>query len=249
VFALKLPGEMSSLFMAHASVGPAIVVNFTHDAVHQRLAIAHGYAHAVCEPMGTIRVCTNANAKELIERRAAAFAAAFLLPASGVAETVRRLGKGQPSRLEYWAFDAATEQSVRAEERSTPGSQTMTYLDGVWIARRFGTTYSLAIARLLGLGLIAESDRRRLLRSAVVALAQECLAFLDQASARVSSSSVSNTAVALSDLPAERFYMAIEAYRRGLMTKADLAGEAVSLSLQLPGLSDSRLLEFAQAAR
>jgi hypothetical protein len=53
----------------------------------------------------------------------------------------------------------------------------------------------------------------------------------------------------LSDLVAEQFYMAIEAYRRGLMTKADLAGEAVSLSLQLPGLSDSRLLELAEAAR
>jgi transcriptional regulator with XRE-family HTH domain len=246
VFALNLPGEMSSLFIAHASVGPAIVVNFTHDAVHQRLAIAHGYAHAVCEPMGTIRVYTNA--KELIERRAAAFAAAFLLPAAGVAGTVRRLGKGQPSRQEYWAFDAATEQSVRAEERSTPGSQTMTYLDGMWIARRFGTTYKLAIARLLGLGLIAESDQRRLLRPTAVARAQECLALLDPASA-LSSPSSSNPVVALSDLPAERFYMAIEAYRRGLMTKADLADEAVSLSLQLPGLSDSRLLELAEAAR
>ena len=125
----------------------------------------------------------------------------------------------------------------------------MTYLDGVWIARRFGTTYKLAIARLLGLGLIAESDRRRLLRSTVIALAQECLALLDQASARVSPALPSNTVVALSDLPAERFYMAVEAYRRGLMTKADLAGEAVSLSLQLPGLSDSRLLELAEAAR
>ena len=43
--------------------------------------------------------------------------------------------------------------------------------------------------------------------------------------------------------------MAIDAYRRRLKTKADLAGEAVSLSLQLPGLSDSRLLAFAEAAR
>jgi hypothetical protein len=41
-----------------------------NDATRQRLAIAHGYAHAVCEPMGTIRVCTTANAKELIERPA-----------------------------------------------------------------------------------------------------------------------------------------------------------------------------------
>ena len=249
VFALRLPDSIADLFIAHTSAGVAIVVNFTHDAVRQRLAIAHGYAHAVCEPMGTIRVCTNANAKELIERRAAAFAAAFLLPAAGVVETVRRLGKGQPSRQEYWGFDAATEQSVRAEERSTPGSQTMTYLDGVWIARRFGTTYSLAIARLLGLGLIAESDRRRLLRSTVVALAQECLALLGPASSRASSSSSSNAVVALSDLAADRFYMTIEAYRRGLMTKADLASDAVSLSLQLLGLSDSRVLELAEAAR
>jgi IrrE N-terminal-like domain len=248
VFALKLPDEMSSLFIAHASAGLAIVVSLTHDVVHQRLAIAHGYAHAVCGPTGTIRVCTSANAKELIERRAAAFATAFLLPASGVAGTVHRLGKGQPSRQEYWAFDAASEQSVRAEERSTPGSQTMTYLDGVWIARRFGTTYSLAIARLLGLGLIAESDRRRLLRPAAVALAQECLAILG-ASARGWLSSSSNTVAALSDLPAERLYMAVEAYRRGLMTKADLVDEAASLSPQLPGLSESRLLELAEAAR
>ena len=43
--------------------------------------------------------------------------------------------------------------------------------------------------------------------------------------------------------------MAVEAYRRGLMTKADLVSEAVSLSLQLPGLSDSQLLELADAAR
>jgi transcriptional regulator with XRE-family HTH domain len=192
VFALKLPDELSGLFIAHASVGHAIVVNVTHDAIRQRLAIAHGYAHAVCEPMGTIRVCTHANAKELIERRAAAFAAAFLLPASGVAGTVQRLGKGQPSRQEYWAFDAATEQSVRTEERSTPGSQTMTYLDGVWIARRFATTYTLAIARLLGLGLIAESDRRRLLRPSAVALAQECVAILGATSARGPSPPSSN---------------------------------------------------------
>jgi transcriptional regulator with XRE-family HTH domain len=248
VFALQLPDEFSDLFIADASVGFAIVVNLTHDAVRQRLAIAHGYAHAVCEPTDTIRVCTNANAKELIERRAAAFAVAFLLPAAGVAGTVHRLGKGQPSRQEYWAFHAASEQSVRAEERSTPGSQTMTYLDGVWIARRFGTTSALAIARLLGLGLIAESDRRRLLRPAAVALAQECLALLG-APARVWLSSSSNTVAALSDLPADRLYMAIEAYRRGLMTKADLVDEAVSLSLQLPGLSESRLLELAEAAR
>jgi hypothetical protein len=65
----------------------------------------------------------------------------------------------------------------------------------------------------------------------------------------VSFSSSAHAVAVLSDLPAEQFYMAIEAYRRGLITKADLASEAASLSLQLPRLSDSRLLEFAEAAR
>lgn len=247
VFALTLPDELSALFIAHASVGLALVVNVTHDAVRQRLAIAHGCAHAVCEPMGTIRVCTKANANELIERRAAAFAAAFLLPASGVVETVRGLGKGQASRQVQWVFDATTEQSVRAEERSAPGSQTMTYVDVVWIARRFGTTYTLTVSRLFGLGLIAESDCTRLLRPKCVELARECLAILGPPSARVPSPP--HAVVVLSDLEAEHFYMAIEAYRRGLITTADLRFEATSLSMQLSGLSESRFLELAEAAR
>jgi Zn-dependent peptidase ImmA (M78 family)/DNA-binding XRE family transcriptional regulator len=244
VFALDVPDGLSGLFVEHSSVGFAIVVNANYDMVRQRFAIAHGYAHAVFERAGTIRVCAHANAKELIERRADAFAGALLLPASGVEEAVRRLGKGQPSRQAYRAFDAATEQSVRAEARSTPGSQTMTYVDVMRIARRFGITYKLTVSRLLGLGLISESESKHLLGPKYVELASECLAILGSESARVPSS---NDVAVLSDLSAERFSMAIEAYRRGLITKADLRIEAVSL--RLPGLSEAKLLELAEAAR
>jgi Zn-dependent peptidase ImmA (M78 family) len=246
VFALKLPDKLSGLFIAHESVGRAIVVNLAHHAIDQRLAIAHGYAHAVCEPMGTIRVCTKANANELIERRAAALAAAFLLPASGVVETVRGLGKGQPSRQVQWIFDTATERSVRAEERSTPGSQVITYLDVASIARRFGTAYGLTVSRLLGQGLISAADSTRLLKPKLVELAGEWVTLF---SSKAATPHPAYHVVVLSDLNAERAYMAVEAYRRGLMTKADLASDAVTLSLQVPGLSETKLLEFAEAAR
>jgi transcriptional regulator with XRE-family HTH domain len=246
VFALKLPDELSALFIAHASVGRAIVVNVTYDAVHQRLAIAHSYAHAVCEPMGTIRVCMKASANELIERRAAAFAGAFLLPASGVAETVRGLGKGLPSRQVQWVFDTATERSVRAEERSTPGSQMMTYLDVAWIARRFGTAYRTTVSRVLAQGVIAEAVSTRLLKPKVVELAEEWVTLLG---ARAATPHPGYAISVLSDLNADRAHMAVEAYRRGLITKTDLEMEAVTLSLQVPGLSDVKLLEFAEAAR
>ena len=246
VFALKLPDTLSSLFIAHASVGRAIVVNLAHHPVDQRLAIAHSYAHAVCEPMGTIRVCTKVNANELIERCAAAFAAAFLLPASGVVDTVRGLGKGQPSRQVQWIFDAATERSVRAEERSTPGSQVITYLDVASITRRFGTAYRLTVSRLLGQGLISEAESTRLLKPKLVDLAGEWLTLF---SSRAAKPHPAYHVVVLSDLNAERAYMAVEAYRRGLITKGDLASDAVTLSLQVPGLSETKLLEFAEAAR
>lgn len=246
VLALDLPDRVSGLFVQHSSIGFAIVVNAKFDAARQRSAIAHGYAHAVIEPTGTVRVCGHANAKELIERRADAFAGAFLLPAAGVGETVRRIGKGQPSRQVRWVFDTATERSVRAEERSTPGSQVLTYVDATWIARRFGVGYKLAISRLLGLGLISDADVKRLLRPKFVELGGEWLTLFRSKGAPPHPAYPVSV---LSDLNAEWAYMSVEAYRRGLITKADLAGDAVTLSLLVPGLSETKLLEFAEAAR
>lgn len=244
VFALDLPDRMSQVFVQHPSVGCVVVVNAKHDVERQRFAIVHGYAHAVIESAGTIRVCTHANAKELNERRADAFAGAFLLPASVVLNAVRGLGKGQPSRQVQWVFDAAKEQAVRAEERSTPGSQTMTYVDVVRIAGRFGAGYRLTVSRLLGLGLISETDSARLLRSKFVELAREWSILFGSETARARSP---HKVAVLSDLNAERAHMAVEAYRRGLLTRADLATEA--LSLQVPGLSEPKLIAFAEAAR
>jgi len=246
VFALKLPEDLSALFVAHASVGRAIVVNITHNPVDQRLAIAHSYAHAVCEPMGAIRVCTKASANELIERRAAAFGVAFLLPAAGVAETVHGLRKGEASRQVQWVFDAATERSVRTEKRSAPGSQVMTYLDVASIARRFGAAYRPTVSRLLGQGLISEGDSARLLKPKFVELAGEWVTLF---SSRGAMPHRGYAISVLSDLPSEHAHMTVEAFRRGLITKADLLREAVTLSLQMPGLSDAKLLEFAEAAR
>jgi hypothetical protein len=196
--------------------------------------------------MGSIRVCTKRNANELIERRAAAFAAGFLLPASGVVDTVRALGKGQASRQVQWLFDAATERSVRTEERSTPGSQVVTYLDVAWIVRRFGATYRLTVSRLLGQGVIAEADSIRLLKPKFVELAGEWLTLFNP---RVRTAHPGYAISVLSDLNAERAHMAVEAYRRGLITKADLIDQAVTLSLQVPGLSETKLLAFAGAAQ
>jgi hypothetical protein len=60
---------------------------------------------------------------------------------------------------------------MSSEQRSTPGSQTITYVDVASIAQRFRATYNLTVSRLLGLGLISESDSERLLKRKFVEIA------------------------------------------------------------------------------
>ena len=122
----------------------------------------------------------------------------------------------------------------------------MTYLDVAWIARRFGAAYSLTVSRLLGQGLISEADSKRLLKHKLVELASEWLTLFNSKGATPHPEYAISV---LSDLNAEHAHMAVEAYRRGLITKADLREEAVTLSLQVPSLSEAKLLEFAEAAR
>lgn len=69
------------------------------------------------------------NAAELIEKRANAFAAAFLLPREGVIEVLASLDKGQPSRSDETVFDAATGGHFDAQSRQVPRSQRITYED------------------------------------------------------------------------------------------------------------------------
>ena len=125
-----------------------------------------------------------------------------------------------------------------------PGSQVITYLDVAWITRRFGTAYRLTVSRLVAHGLISEADGTRLSKPRLVELAGDWLSLFNS---RAETPHPAYAISVLSDLNAEHAHMAVEAYRRGLATKADLAMDAVSL--QVPGLSDSKLLEFAEAAR
>jgi transcriptional regulator with XRE-family HTH domain len=253
VFALELPERMSGLFVQHASVGSAIVVNAACDAARRRFFMAHGYAHALFDRTGVAKVCKDTNSKDLIERRAHAFAAAFLLPSAGVEETVRRFGKGGGSRNVQWVFDGGTDRAVRAEQRSAPGSQAITFVDAAAIAHRFGAAYNLTVSRLLGLGLISEADNGRLLKRKAVELANRWLAIFGPGTGDVQPSSpvgevvqISNRATELSGLDAERLHLFVEAYRRGLVAKSELP---VELSVLVPGLSQETLLEFVEAVR
>ncbi|MFM9971261.1 MAG: helix-turn-helix domain-containing protein, partial [Burkholderiales bacterium] len=147
-----LPDKMSGLFLHHASIGLVILVNDSHARARRRFSYAHEYAHALLDRNRPVTVTSADNAAELIEKRANAYAAAFLLPREGVIEVLSALDKGQPSRTDETVFDAATGGHFDAQSRQAARSQRITYQDAATLAHRFGVSYQAAVYRLLSLG-------------------------------------------------------------------------------------------------
>lgn len=161
---LELPDEMSGLFLHHDSIGLAILVNAAHPRARKRFSYAHEFAHALMDREDEVSVSSHANAANLIEKRANAFAAAFLMPRSGMQSMLRSLDKGRPSRHEQTIFDAATGESINAELRDTARSQQITYNDASLIAHHFGVSYQAAVYRMKSLRHITSSESEELLR-------------------------------------------------------------------------------------
>ncbi|CDL00983.1 putative transcriptional regulator, XRE family [Magnetospirillum gryphiswaldense MSR-1 v2] len=156
--ASDLPDSLSGFFVKHASIGLAILVNDRHWPVRRRFSYAHEYAHALFDRQAPVTTTRRENSSELIEKRANAFAAAFLMPAEGVVEQLAQLDKGRPSRQAQVIFDVANNASIEAEIRPRPGSQFITYQDAAALARHFGVSYEAAVWRLKSLGHIGQGE-------------------------------------------------------------------------------------------
>ena len=245
-FAAELPENVSGLAVHHRSIRPGVFVNGRQSAAARRFSLAHEYAHALFDRK--VSVTKRENSDELTERRANAFAAAFLLPRSGVEEALSSLSKGLPSRRTHVVFSVATGDADWAEVRSTPGSQTVTWQDVATLARKFGAPYGAVVFRLLALGLISEADSKALHSSARQAAARryESLFSPEPQASRPRGLGRLESEEAL-DLKAEVVHLAVEAYRRQVIDKDRLG--SLAKQLDLPELSDAKFFELAEAAR
>ena len=245
-FAADLPDNITGLAVHHRSIRPAVLVNRRQGASARRFSLAHEYAHTLFDRK--VGVTKRENSDELTEKRANAFAAAFLMSRVGLEETLAALSKGFPSRRTHVVFDLATGEAARAEVRSAPGSQVVTYQDIATVARKFGAPYGAVVFRLLGLGMITEADTKALLDDKRRAAAGrfEALFGAEPQAGRARSLGTVEPSEAL-DLKAEVAHLAVEAYRRQVIKKDRLGSLAKQLSL--PELSEAKLLELAEAAR
>lgn len=156
--AAQLPDEFSGLFLSHPRIGLAVLVNENHRRGRRRFSYAHEYGHALMDRLRhPLTVTSRENGTALIERRANAFAAAFLMPADGVREVLEALDKGGRSRETFWVWDVTTERGEHIERRHVPGSQTIGYHDVAYLAHEFMVSYDAAAYRLSELDCISRS--------------------------------------------------------------------------------------------
>lgn len=163
VAACNLPDDMSGMFLGDRNDGLAILINSKHVLVRRRFSYAHEYGHALFDRGEAVRLTQQSNASELVEKRANAFGAAFLMPADGVEDQLRQLDKGRPSRQAQIVYDVASDGQSEVEIRPRPGSQAITYQDVAVIARHFIVSYEAAVWRLKSLGHLGSSETSALI--------------------------------------------------------------------------------------
>lgn len=157
---VNLPEDVSGLTLNDRRCGLFVVVNRAHPALRRRFSFAHEYAHVLADRERFGLVSRASERGNLIEMRANAFGASFLLPEQGVRNFVASLGKGMPSRISSDVFDEV--ESLDVETRMAPGSQTLQLYDVVQVAHYFGVSRISALYRLRNLRLLSQPELERL---------------------------------------------------------------------------------------
>ena len=233
------PEEMSGLFLNHPTVGMAVLINGGHKPVRRRFSYAHEYGHALFDREEELRLTQNGNSSELVEKRANAFAAGFLMPAGGVLDQLRSLGKGQPSRQAQFVYSVASDSNEEAEIRPRTGSQTITFQDAAVLARHFGVSYEAMVWRLRNLDLLDAPAT-----GALIDRREDGRRYLGMLGLPELSDSGAAIGKPVWELRTQLAHLAIEAYRREEVSQGRL--REIGRKLGLPA---AELLELAEATK
>ena len=158
---VNLPEDVSGLTLIEREIGLFVVANRRHHILRRRFSWAHEYCHVLVDRDQCGLVSRGRDRDELLEVRANAFAAEFLMPADAVLQFIHALGKGHRSRIEAQVFDER--EPVRARARFAPGSQDIQLYDVVQMAHHFGVSRTSACYRLRNLRLLTGTELDALL--------------------------------------------------------------------------------------
>ncbi len=234
----ELPDKMSGLFLCHSSLGIAVFVNSEHVRGRKRFSYAHEYAHVLLDREWKITISSEKNSSELMEKRANAFAGAFLMPKEGVAIFLDSIDKGKPSREDKTIWDVATQKGINTSSRSTSNSQRIIYQDIALMAYHFGVSYQAATYRLKTLNYLTQGECDHLFNQ--VDMGNKYLKELNMSD---DINKKEDKKYSDRELRSHIAHLAIEAYRREEISK----GKLLEISKSL-GISTNNMLSLAEAA-
>lgn len=232
---VALPENISGLTLfdstvSDSSIGVFVVINAKHPAVRQRFSFAHEYAHVLLDRGRSGAISRAENRSDLLEVRANAFAADFLMPADGVEQFVVAFGKGGASRAQIAVFDEA--EAVQVEQRAAPGSQAIQLYDVALLAHHFGASRISALYRMKNLRLIDDREFQRLKADEDGGAGQAIADFLAAPEAPHADTS-------RKDFRRRFLALALEAYRREEITRSKLTELAAMVQLGRHELADA----------
>ena len=158
VIEINLEDQISGIFMADAEAQLCIFVNKLHrNSAKARIAftIAHEYGHILLDRDKVSAISKISNERDLLEVRANAFAAAFLMPEEGVSQFLKNIGKGEASREKLLAYSEHSDPLV-GHHRRLASSQIITLYDVVKFHTYSGTSFEASLYRLRNLKFLSE---------------------------------------------------------------------------------------------
>lgn len=161
VGSVPLDESVSGLFLTDENIGLSILVNSAHSEQRQLFSFAHEYSHLLFDRAKRGNISRLENREETIEARANSFAAAFLMPESGIREFLSGVGKGSdvPTLQEVYDEEGG---AVRAQRRGAAQVTGLEFYDIAHLAFYFGVSYEAALWRLKSVQVISEDEREKL---------------------------------------------------------------------------------------
>lgn len=223
-----LPEDVSGLTLFEEKVGVLVVVNLGHHFLRRRFSYAHECCHVLLDRGQKGAVSRASDRESLPEVRANAFAAAFLMPPGGVEEFIQGLAKGRSSRLIAEVFDE--DDTLHVQARPIPGSQALQMHDVVLLAHHFGVSRIAALYRLKNLRLVKDPEFEALKAQEEQGIGKAIAGLLDLEEP--------DQEKARNEFRHRFLGLALEAFRRGEITRSKLRELAVQVGVEGDSLED-----------
>ena len=222
---VRMDDGISGLTLIGTDGNVLVAANREHPMVRRRFSFAHEYAHVLLDRELRAILSHTRDRSSLMEVRANAFAASFLMPAEGVRSYVNALSKGLGSRTRVDTFDE--EAATRVEGRKAADTQNIELHDVVRMAHHFGVSRIAMLYRLKGLDFVTEEERTSLAEQDGTGLGKALRKFLGLPKLDDSEGEMR--------VHARFVAMAIEAFTRAKITQRKL--DELGKLVQVPDLS------------